>query len=461
MANSPTANPMIHGQRALAFLADLHHTEDAPRLHWWGDSFWVWEESGPWRPCSEKEMERKALRWLVAKGLSSTTDAAKALTANLSALRELDAPRTAQPPFWSPMRGTGTDRILTRNYLVDPARATGTDFEGEPLGVEPITSAWFTMNRLPVVYDPGAVCPLWEAFLADVLVAPDKVSALQEFMGILLTNETQWETALFLVGAASSGKSTIGKVIGRVWGDDNVGHLPLEDFGARFSLDGLQHKLVNVCDETCKEITPRLESKLKWYISGGKIDVDRKFLSRAKMLPTARLVVPTNHWPEFTDSSDGTWRRILPLRLTKSVPREQRDRHLLDKLVAESSGIFNWALAGLRRARNRGHLIIPASGEADIASRKIDHQGVSLFATEALEDDPEGFLDNNTLKAEYVSWATRSSLPWGVDRNELRDAILMAHPSATYTRQRTGSTRPWGVAGIRLTPKENLNGSKA
>lgn len=449
--SAPPTNPMIHSERASLYLHEINHTEDTPRLHWWGESFWCWEGSGPWRPLSEKDMERRALRWLIRGGKSSTPDAARAMTLALAALTTMEMPTDRHPPFWWPHSLRETDRILTENYLVNPMGATGpTEDDEPPAGCEAITSAWFTQNKVPIVYDPRATCPQWEAFLQGSLGEEDKISALQEYMGVLWTPDTRFEMALFLVGPAASGKSTIGKVIERLHGEANVGSLPLEEFGDPFAIGELRGKLVNICDETSRNITPRLESKLKWWTGGGKVDANRKHKSYVKMPPTARLVVPTNHFPNFTDSSEGTWRRILPLRMHNVVPREQRDRLLVDKLAGEASGIFNWTLEGLRRLRRRGHFVVPKSGEVELASRKTDKQGPTLFVAEEVEGDSDGFVANDVLLKEYKRWAKRSCLPVGDDDTTLRELILQSHGGATYGRKRCDGERPHGIKGVRL-----------
>ena len=60
-----------------------------------------------------------------------------------------------------------------------------------------------------------------------------------------------------------------------------------------------------------------------------------------------------NKAPNITDPSHGMWRRIMVIDFPKIITEEEMDRELEMKLAQELSGIFNWAIEGYRRLKER------------------------------------------------------------------------------------------------------------
>jgi putative DNA primase/helicase len=58
----------------------------------------------------------------------------------------------------------------------------------------------------------------------------------------------------------------------------------------------------------------------------------------------------TNEMPSDVEFNDGFYRRFIPIGFNVTIPEERRDPDLSKKIIEkELSGIFNWALSGLRR----------------------------------------------------------------------------------------------------------------
>ena len=53
------------------------------------------------------------------------------------------------------------------------------------------------------------------------------------------------------------------------------------------------------------------------------------------------------------EQNTGMWRRINVIEFPKTFSEDEMDVELTGKLVAELSGIFNWALEGYKRLRNQ------------------------------------------------------------------------------------------------------------
>ncbi len=88
--------------------------------------------------------------------------------------------------------------------------------------------------------------------------------------------------------------------------------------------------------------------------------VARKFREAWHGRLLTRFMVLTNELPSLSDGSGALAGRFIVLMLKNSFFGRE-DPALTNKLTAELSGILNWAIAGYRRLRKRGHFIMPKS----------------------------------------------------------------------------------------------------
>ena len=246
-------------------------------------------------------------------------------------------------------------RIALSNGTVAPSEGRLVDNEPEN----------FLRSQLPFRFRPMADCPRWRQFLQEVF-APDedrkqKIQFLQEMIGYLLIPSTEYHVQFWLVGEGSNGKSVILQVIQWLLGSENVSNVPLHSLGQKFYLAQLVGKLANVSDEIAAGIQLN-DAVLKSVVSGGTLQAERKGEQPFEFTPYARLVASTNVLPRTADQSHGFFRRVKILPFKRIFAEHEQDRSLPQTLHGELSGIFNWALDGLRRLQRRGHFTkVPSS----------------------------------------------------------------------------------------------------
>jgi putative DNA primase/helicase len=66
------------------------------------------------------------------------------------------------------------------------------------------------------------------------------------------------------------------------------------------------------------------------------------------------IVLRYNERPKVDASDDATWNRIIEVPFERQFTDKQQDVHLKRKLLAESSGIFNWLLEGCLAYQREG-----------------------------------------------------------------------------------------------------------
>ena len=224
--------------------------------------------------------------------------------------------------------------------------------------LDPHTPDFFTTVKLPFDYDPDAKCPLFDAFLEQVMLnRRDYIDLLLEFMGYLFRPDLSEQKLLLCVGDGANGKGVLFEVISALVGVENCSQVPISRFADRFTLQGTIGKVCNLTNESSHVLEEEAENVLKSYCSGDRMTIDRKHREPLEVKPTAKLLISTNALPRYNDKSHAIWRRILLVPFDYNVDETSQIRNLADKLKKELPGILNRALEGLDRLNACGFTI--------------------------------------------------------------------------------------------------------
>jgi putative DNA primase/helicase len=206
-------------------------------------------------------------------------------------------------------------------------------------------------NIVDVPFDLDAGCELWDAFLWRVTDKSEELRGyLQRFVGYLLTGDTTEQALHFLYGLGANGKTVFCDVLMRILGDYAVAVSPDLIMVRRHSgipndvarLRGARAALMNETTQGARFD----EAKLK-DLTGGDV-LTARFLHAEffDFRPTHRIVIRGNHKPAINGTDEGIWRRLHLVPFTISIPKDEQDRQLLEKLAMELPGILQWAIQG-------------------------------------------------------------------------------------------------------------------
>lgn len=265
----------------------------------------------------------------------------------------------------------------------------------------------------PVVADPQAACPQWEAFLNEIMDGNTSlISFLQRAVGYALTGDTREQCFFLLWGTGANGKTTflqtIASMLGDYWQQSPTEMLLVGRFGgvpndiAR--LKGT--RFVSIIE--FEEGRRLAESLVKALTGGDTITARFLFHEFFEFIPEFKLFVGTNHKPVIKGTDLAIWRRIRLIPFTISIPEERQDKDLLDKLKEELPGILNWAVEGCRLWQEDG-LGTPVEvreatteyrNESDVLSqfldeRTVQEEGALTMASELYRDYKWWTEDNN------------------------------------------------------------------
>lgn len=314
----------------------------------------------------------------------------------------------------------------------------------------------------PVEYVPNAPAPTWEAFLERTFAGNQAViEFVRRAAGYTLTGNTGEQKLFVGYGTGANGKSTFLGALEDVLGPyakQTAPELLVERGDGKRSeshpteVADLQGVRCAICTELAQDraLAEGLVKRLT-----GERRVKARFMRQDffEFTATHKLWVGTNHRPNVRGTDEAIWRRLILIPFTVTIPPEERDPALPDKLHAEASGILAWALRGCLEWQSGGLReppdVVAATEEyradSDILRGFIDSSCVILPGVSAWARD---------LYKAYSEWADESG-EHAVTQTTF--GIRLRERGLTRKRGKGGAYRWHGIA-LRAEG-ERLNGS--
>lgn len=300
---------------------------------------------------------------------------------------------------------------------------------------------------------------LFQEYLKTVLPDTQDRRMLQEMFGLALIADTSREVFHVLVGKGANGKTVALDILQALVGSQNVSNIDLHLLGERFQDFPLATSRVNICGELMTDVgrgaLAKMEGKLKHYVSGGGFEVERKGQDKYDAVCRAKFIMSTNSLPTFIDRSDAIWRRMRVIKFPVTIPEDEQDEHLARKIIAgEMTGVFAWALEGLRSVLHHGKVFESEASRAvkDAHRRQCDKE--LTFMDECCEFDSGFFVPSTTLFDGYQNWC-RDNNYRPLSSGRFFSRLLEEYPEVRKVQRKVrlgnGKTgRQRGFSGIRV-----------
>ena len=283
----------------------------------------------------------------------------------------------------------------------------------------PLDPAFFTTASLGFDYVAMASEPMnWIAFLEQIYEGDDtaeEIAQLQEIFGYFLTGDTSQEKAFFLLGPKRSGKGTMIRIMQNLLARSSVAGPTLKSLDTTFGLAPLIDKQLAIIDDlrvgSTKDQGSMVENILK--ITGrGLFTIDRKFKTSWTGTLPVKLMFISNQMPKFGDESGALASRIITSNTQRSFFGKEDPLLFKNKLLPELLGIFHWALAGLRRLRERGHFN-ETEGSKE-TREQLAHLGAPVmgFIAEKCELHREKSVPKTVIFAVWCEYAKATGAPF-------------------------------------------------
>lgn len=282
---------------------------------------------------------------------------------------------------------------------------------------------------------------MFAKFLQSSLPDPAVRKLLQTYIGYTLTGHTEHQVAQLWIGQkGGNGKSTMLKIAMALHEKPVAAQL---DKLEGFTLTNLLGTTLVACDETPKgKINQQV---LKSLISGGSVNVDRKYKDAVSYTNTAKFIICANHMPALTDHSDAFWRRFHVIAWNETFKDGKTIPNLDQKIIKnELHLVLDWALLGLQQLQNDGEFIIPqavddAIYQAKVASNSVaswmDDNGITYSAPEQL------YMAKSELFNDYVEYCRQHRLS-PCSLQQLFTRLHALFPAIDEKRPGSGKVRP-------------------
>lgn len=314
-------------------------------------------------------------------------------------------PASIQMPCWLPTREKRNYLVMKNGILDLDQLFAGSEQEKYLL---PHSSDWFSSCILSYGFDPSATCPKWMEYLNYSLEGDwERISLLQEWAGYLLTGTNDFQRFLALEGEGGNGKTVYFAGITAMLGEQNVSHVTLDKFGDRFSPASMIGKAANISGDT-GEIDSVAEGMLKQLTDNKEIQFERKNKDPIDVVSTAKQMIAWNTRPVIKDRTDSVWRRMLIIPFNRKIEQEKivygMDSQEWWVKSGETSGILNWAIAGLERLhRNRKFTESKASADT-LKNYREESNPASEFINDYLEMSELFCIACKDVYQWYVFW---------------------------------------------------------
>jgi P4 family phage/plasmid primase-like protien len=210
----------------------------------------------------------------------------------------------------------------------------------------------YSTMRIETEYDENAAEPkFWLKFLASSIVDGTNIKTLQEMIGYFLVTNLKAKSFFILHGPTDCGKSVISDILGFLIGRSKISNTSIQaicDTSNRWAAGELYNNLVNINTDISDKVLQDT-SILKQFTGDRYIRYEFKGKQPFSGPVTCRLMFVANSMPATTDHSSAFYNRLKIINFPHSIPVEDQDEDLIDKLKLEASGIINWALEGLER----------------------------------------------------------------------------------------------------------------
>jgi putative DNA primase/helicase len=267
----------------------------------------------------------------------------------------------------------------------------------------------------PVKYDPEATCPTWEAFLKRIMAGDEGlIRYIQKALGYALTGDTREQCFFILHGTGANGKSTLTTVVAKVAGGYSQ-HTPTETLLVRHTTNaGINNdvarlhgaRMVTAAEAECNR---SLAEALVKQVTGGD-RVTARFLHGEffDFVPGFKLFLAVNHRPIVKGTDHAIWRRVRLIPFVVTIPEDQQDRGLPNKLEAEQAGILRWLVEGCSAWLREG-LEAPEAVTNATTEYRNDMDSVGAFIDECCIRDPEAEVPTARLFDRYLEWCQRTA----------------------------------------------------
>lgn len=219
---------------------------------------------------------------------------------------------------------------------------------------------------------PGATSRLWLSFLDRIFESNvELIRFVQKMVGYSLTGDVSEKCFFILLGEkGDNGKSVFMNVLMWLMGDYAV-DMPIDSLlqrkpGASSNdLVRLKGSRLIACSEANRQYYFD-EALVKKLTGNDPVTARALYKEFITFRPEGKILIATNRIPRFDSNDTAFDNRIRKIPFDVSIPKDEQDRNLYDKLMGESEGILAWAVEGCLLWQSEGLGDVPVTRELNM-----------------------------------------------------------------------------------------------
>lgn len=296
--------------------------------------------------------------------------------------------------------------------------------------------------------------PTWSRFLHRVTGGDvDLQHYLARVAGYALTGDISEHALFFFYGRGRNGKGVFMNTLRGIAGDyAAVATMTVftesKQRGHAVELAMLHGARQVIASETA-EGSHWDEQRIKSLTGGDPVTANFMRQDPFTFTPKFKLLIAGNHKPKLRTIDEAIRARMHLVPFTVTIPPEERDPKLTEKLEAEWPGILQWAIDGCREWQRIG--LKPPQAVVDATADYLDDQDdIGSWISERCEEGAHLRGQSSTLYASWRDWQEKA----GVKHKDVK----------TFKADLEGRGFEWSAtksgkffSGLRLIPQEEEN----
>lgn len=282
---------------------------------------------------------------------------------------------------------------------------------------------YLTFYELDARWTENIRAKVFEKFVIEISDNERSIGIrILEAIGYLLSPYNQGKKFFVMGTAHDSGKSTIGELLERLIGSENVAHLSTYQLGNRFSLGNTHGKILNLSMDLPKGKLDRVAASIIKMASGGdKIATEQKYERMKEIHSNMRFLFASNYPVTISkeDDDDAFWERMIVIPFIHSIDESKRNIYLIDELLQEKEGIIYMCLTTFHNMLKRNGQFSPCGVAEEMKSqwRYGEDNDLSYTIRQFIQDciDITGKMSDDIfskdLYKKYECYCTENQFP--------------------------------------------------
>jgi putative DNA primase/helicase len=306
------------------------------------------------------------------------------------------------------------------------------------------------LTKITTVGAHGA-CPLFLAFLRRITRSDAELIAyLRRVLGYCLTGLTREHALFFCFGTGANGKSVLLSTTAGILGEYHRTP-PVETFVVSnidrhpTDLAGLRGARIVTATET-EEGRHWAEARIKQLTGGDTVSARFMRQDFFDYQPAFKLVIAGNHKPSLGSVDEAIRRRFHLIPFGVTIPAEERDYELTEKLKAEWSGILRWMVGGCLEWQAKG--LRPPQAVLDATEAYLTAEdAIGAWIDEKCERHVNAWASSSNLYRSWSNWAASAGEYAGSQKR-----FVQALEARGFARERKNFGQ--GFLGLEMKPEE-------